>query len=134
MRCSKCGFHSFEHLEKCRKCGQDLTAQKKRFHLRGFFAPGQAAPASAPEPIHAAEETPKPVAEQASINFGFDFLEEDTPFEEMAEDRAADEDRDINSDQPFGSASEAFSDDAKPATDETNDSDAKPGKGPHFAF
>lgn len=29
MRCSKCGFFSFDHLSTCNKCGQDLTGVRQ---------------------------------------------------------------------------------------------------------
>ncbi len=40
MKCPKCGFNSFDHLEECRKCGQDLNAHKARFGLRSVLFPG----------------------------------------------------------------------------------------------
>lgn len=31
MKCPKCGYHSFDHLESCRKCGRDLRPYQARF-------------------------------------------------------------------------------------------------------
>jgi hypothetical protein len=35
MRCPKCGYTSFPYLERCRKCGQDLTAERELFGVYG---------------------------------------------------------------------------------------------------
>ena len=43
MKCPKCGYHSFDHLDSCKKCSTDLTEHKSKFNVRGFFSPGQAA-------------------------------------------------------------------------------------------
>ena len=39
MRCPACGYHSFEHMEKCKKCGQDLKEFKARYGFFGRFMP-----------------------------------------------------------------------------------------------
>ncbi len=48
MKCPKCGYHSFEHLDTCRKCGFALVGHKAKFKLRGFFVPGQASSTGEP--------------------------------------------------------------------------------------
>jgi hypothetical protein len=36
MRCPKCGFVGFDHLEKCLKCSRDLTAARVELNLQDF--------------------------------------------------------------------------------------------------
>lgn len=135
MKCPKCGYHSFEHLDNCKKCGQDLSAHKEKFNLRGFFAAGQTTAAASVAPV--ADDT---MAEQEetgddSVDFGFDFLdEEQDPVAEAPESVAlGDDSEDVSIDQPFGADSETLpADDFD--IDEEDDSDDKPGKGPEFAF
>jgi uncharacterized RDD family membrane protein YckC len=55
MKCPKCGYHSFDHLESCRKCGRDLGEHKARFGLTGVSRPRRpvavAPPPAIPEPL-----------------------------------------------------------------------------------
>ena len=41
MKCPKCSYHSFDHLENCKKCGQDLSEHKAKFNLCGFYSSDQ---------------------------------------------------------------------------------------------
>lgn len=36
MRCPKCGYVSFDYLERCQKCNADLTGERTRLGLHGF--------------------------------------------------------------------------------------------------
>jgi hypothetical protein len=85
MKCPKCGYHSFDHLESCRKCGQDMTDHKAKFNLHGFFHPAQAA---VRHEESAAAEDLSPDIEPVSgdVDFGFDFLAEE---EEISEEGPA---------------------------------------------
>jgi hypothetical protein len=75
MRCPKCGFHSFDYLDSCKKCGGDLTELKLRFKFQGYVAP--AAAAAGPEPVEDAPVLPAMAeVENEAIDFGFDVLEE----------------------------------------------------------
>ena len=47
MRCPKCGYHSFESLNRCKKCQVDLGEHKARYRIKGFFSTSY--PESAPE-------------------------------------------------------------------------------------
>lgn len=38
MKCPKCGFTSFDHLDTCKKCDHDLSKHEARFSLRGLLA------------------------------------------------------------------------------------------------
>ncbi|TLM62823.1 MAG: hypothetical protein FDZ69_12835 [Deltaproteobacteria bacterium] len=89
MRCPKCGFHSFDHLDSCKICHADLTGLKSRLGHR--YAPAQAAPAAAPLAAASAaasaaagpgepEPAPIPVpdAEDDEIDFGFDDAGDET--------------------------------------------------------
>ena len=111
MKCPKCGYHSFEALDNCKKCSHDLKDHKAKFHLRGLTLPGTALTAETAETAtpSVAGETEKVAAvdsaDNESIDFGFDFLEE--------EDQAGGATKDI----PLG-----------------EDDDDKPAKGPEFAF
>ncbi len=134
MKCPKCGYHSFDHLDSCKKCGQGLAEHKEKFNLRGFFSPGQTA---APEPAPAAEEYTEEEEPSAdgSVDFGFDFLdEEQDPIGDSTDDISlGDDSQSVNIDQPFGADSETIPADA-PAADKESDSGDKPEKGPEFAF
>ena len=133
MKCPKCGYNSFDHLDSCKKCGQSLTEHKAKFNLRSFFAPGQPVVA---EPVYEAatdyEEEP-PTDEP--VDFGFDFLdEEENSVGKAADESALDVDhQSVSIDQPFGVDSESIPADT-PAFDDEDDPDDKPGKGPEFAF
>ena len=86
MRCPKCGYHSFDGLDNCKSCGNDLTGYRQRFANRGYSAPVAAATVAATaaivNPIVAAtepeaeDETESPDGE---IDFGFDILEAEPP-------------------------------------------------------
>jgi uncharacterized RDD family membrane protein YckC len=42
MRCPECGYHSFEHMEQCKKCGRDLKEFKAKYGFFGrFLSSGQ---------------------------------------------------------------------------------------------
>ncbi len=133
MKCPKCGYNSFDHLDSCKKCGQGLAEHKEKFSLRGFFSPGKPT-ATAPEPVVDEDNEEEPSADD-SVDFGFDFLdEEEDPTGVPASDISLGDDvQDINIDQPFGADSETIPADA-PTPDSGNDSNDKPGKGPEFAF
>jgi hypothetical protein len=129
MKCPKCGYHSFDHLDSCKKCNNDLVGHKAKFNLSGFFFPGQTA-AVAPEPV--IDETDEDIEEASdgSVDFGFDFLEEEQAGGSTADIPLGGDDQDINIDQPFGADSETIPADAL----DSDDDDDKPGKGPEFAF
>ncbi|MBT0664848.1 hypothetical protein KI809_11100 [Geobacter pelophilus] len=42
MKCPKCGYNSFEHLDSCKKCGNSLTAFKESLGLRALILPAGA--------------------------------------------------------------------------------------------
>jgi hypothetical protein len=136
MKCPKCGYHSFDHLDSCKKCSTDLTEHKAKFNLRGFFFPGQTAETPAAAPAAFADESDEEVeqASDGSVDFGFDFLdEEEDPIAEPASATSlGDDEQDVNIDQPFGADSETIPAD-EPAAGEDGDND-KPEKGPEFAF
>lgn len=44
MRCPKCGYNSFDHLDSCKKCGKDLVEHKQRFGIVSVLFPGQMQP------------------------------------------------------------------------------------------
>ncbi len=41
MRCPKCGYNSFDHLDSCKKCGKDLVEFKRSFGIKSVLFPGQ---------------------------------------------------------------------------------------------
>ncbi|MDX2494582.1 MAG: RDD family protein [Desulfuromusa sp.] len=41
MRCPKCGYNSFDHLDSCKKCGKDLLEFKQNFGIRSVLFPGK---------------------------------------------------------------------------------------------
>ena len=134
MKCPKCSYHSFDHLDNCKKCGQDLTEHKAKFNLRGFYSPGQI---RVSEPAPVVDESNEELDQSAdgSVDFGFDFLEEEEGLAGEPADSIAlgDDDQAVNIDQPFGADSETIPAET-PASDSESDSDDKPEKGPEFAF
>jgi len=139
MKCPKCSYHSFDHLDICKKCGQDLAEHKAKFNLSGFFSAGMSSAittgVSEPEPVvdENNEELDQPA--DGTVDFGFDFLEEEEGLAgEPAESIALGDDKQaVNIDQPFGADSETIPADT-PAADSESDSDDKQEKGPEFAF
>ena len=130
MKCPKCGYHSFDHLDSCKKCNNDLVEHKAKFNLRGFFYPGQAATA-APEPVIDEAEYEAEEASDGAVDFGFDFLEEEDQVDGSTGDiPLGSDDQDINIDQPFDAESETVPADSL----DFDDDDDKPAKGPEFAF
>lgn len=108
MKCPKCGYHSFEYLERCRKCGNDLAAFKSKFNLRSLIFPkrqgGAVAPAVAGEDFAFEAEPSAPLAAAAvtavaataasasaanATDFGFDFMDEPSAAEESPGSPAA---------------------------------------------
>ena len=49
MRCPKCGYNSFDHLESCKKCGNELGEHKQRYGIKSVLFPGQMKPVSIAE-------------------------------------------------------------------------------------
>jgi hypothetical protein len=127
MKCPKSGYHSFDHLDSCKKCNTDLSGHKDKFNLSGFYAPGQT---TAPQPAindGADDETPE---DDGAVDFGFDFLDEEDSPAEQADSVDLDDNQEVSIDQPFGADSETI-----PAeTPESEDDDNKSEKGPEFAF
>ena len=134
MKCPKCSYHSFDHLDICKKCGQDLAEHKAKFNLRGFFSAGMTK-VSEPDPVvdERNEEFDQPA--DGSVDFGFDFLEEEEGLAgEPAESIAlGDDNQAVNIDQPFGADSETIPADT-PAPDSESGSDDKPEKSSKFVF
>lgn len=130
MKCPKCGYHSFDHLDSCKKCGQGLSEHKAKFNLRSFFFPGQARVA---EPATAIVDSSReqPFAEDGATDFGFDFFDEETaPIGTPdGSDRPDALTQAVNIDQPFAADGETV-----PADDQAGNTSDKPGKGPEFAF
>ncbi|WP_305041834.1 RDD family protein [Geoalkalibacter sp.] len=70
MKCPKCGFNSFDYLESCKKCGNDLKEFKGRFSLRSLLFPhrDKAAPPGAAAPV---------MAKAGESDFDYGFMEQD---------------------------------------------------------
>jgi hypothetical protein len=130
MKCPKCGYHSFDHLDSCKKCSHGLADHKAKFNLGGFIAPGQVA-AATPSPVIDERFEQEEVSDDGAVDFGFDFLDENEDKGwQAAEARFIDVgSQAVNINQPFSADSETV-----PADDHDRDHDDKPGKGPEFAF
>ncbi len=82
MKCPKCGYNSFDHLESCKKCGKELTEFRSRFNLRSLIFPAKSAPAV---PVLAEPLAKEPASESAgpapgeSVDFGYDFMDDESP-------------------------------------------------------
>ena len=94
MKCPKCGYHSFDYLESCKKCGGDLTEHKDRFGLRVPFF--QEIKKSSAVPLHPtgsslSEEIPEsPPAPTAPVDFGYDLMDDSGAGEENMAEAALD--------------------------------------------
>lgn len=78
MKCPKCGFTGFDHLENCKKCGNDLTAYKARFNLRAPLFAGAAAALFVP-PFQEPEIAMETISTAEATDFGYDFMEAEPP-------------------------------------------------------
>ncbi|SDZ99781.1 Uncharacterized membrane protein YckC, RDD family [Desulfuromusa kysingii] len=118
MRCPKCGYNSFDHLDSCKKCGKDLVEFKQSFGIKSVLFPGQmsvsggaeepefdsvaadAAVTAATGTVTAAESAPsrEPVVDGTDgDDFGFDFMgdsaeDDDLSFDELFEEAPDEED------------------------------------------
>jgi hypothetical protein len=132
MRCPKCGYHSFDFLESCKKCGHDLAEHKARFKLEGFIAPA-AVTASSQAQTTEQPGTPEATSalEEERIDFGFDFLDQENEGSAPSQPEAyEDESFELDLDQDFDIDNEKL-----PSADEDqNPSGGKPDKGSEFAF
>ena len=130
MKCPKCGYHSFEHLDSCKKCGQGLIDHRDTYKLRGCVAAGQAIPSAPPETVDEESLDTFDTTDNESVDFGFDFLdeEEDQNGETPESVPLVSDKQEISLDQPFSVDSEAIPDDAPPQDKEKSE------KGPEFAF
>jgi hypothetical protein len=128
MKCPKCGYNSFDHLDSCKKCGQGLTEHKEKFNLHGFFFPGKPAKTEAEPVVHESDELEEP-PDDGTIDFGFDFLdeEEDQSGKTTGGISLGDDNQAVNIIQPFAADSETIPVDDRDTSD-------KPGKGPEFVF
>ncbi len=120
MRCPKCGYNSFDHLDSCKKCGKDLVEFKQNFGIKSVLFPGQMGSGGAddePELDSAAADAAVAIATGAAVaataasgsddgaaasetdsdDFGFDFMgdsaeDDDLSFDELFEEAPEDED------------------------------------------
>lgn len=138
MRCPKCGYNSFDHLDNCKKCGKDLAEHKQKFGIVSVLFPGQMAPVedvtfaedetvvedvvaaavteSVAETVSAAVDEPLMSEAAEGDDFGFDFMgdsdeEEDLSFDELFEEAAADEDVEETLPSPEPEVPESSADD-----------------------
>ncbi|TYO98104.1 putative RDD family membrane protein YckC [Geothermobacter ehrlichii] len=74
MKCPKCGYTSFDFLENCKKCGQDLQEHKAKYGLRSLLFPELLAAAQSTD---ATGESQAPDPQGAEdLDLGFDFMAE----------------------------------------------------------
>lgn len=70
MKCPKCGYNSFEYLEQCKKCSNDLVLFKESTGIRSVLVPVEKT-AAAP----AVEKTPEMAADtQQEASGGGEFI------------------------------------------------------------
>ncbi|WP_020677216.1 hypothetical protein [Geopsychrobacter electrodiphilus] len=109
MKCPKCGYNSFDHLDSCKKCGKDLAEHKARFNIRSVLLaemPMELTSTVAEEILEVATATAGNVglddfADEGSgedvDDFGFDFMgdsedDENLAFDELFEEVASEDD------------------------------------------
>jgi len=107
MKCPKCGYTSFDFLDNCKKCGQDLGDHKSRFGLRSVIFPQVAAAAAAEETTATAE-----TAVEEATDFGFDFMSDQEAVAPEVEEEA-----------PEAAASDSEPEDAKEDFDFSSDAE-----------
>ncbi len=124
MRCPKCGYNSFDHLDSCKKCGKDLVEFKQSFGIKSVLFPGQMSSGggaeeaeldntSADAAVAAVTGVAAATATAAAVNaagdeplaagadgddFGFDFMGDSTEDDDLSFDELfeeAPEDEDI---------------------------------------
>ena len=124
MRCPKCGYNSFDHLDSCKKCGKDLVEFKESFGIKSVLFPGQMKPGGGAEDVEfdsatadaavmaatgvavaAATATAVSAANDESVvagadgdDFGFDFMGDSAEDDDLSFDELfeeAPEDEDI---------------------------------------
>jgi len=131
MKCPKCGYNSFDHLDSCKKCGKDLTEHKARFNIRSVLLsemPVELTSTIAEEILETATASTSKAglddfaggAGDDTDDFGFDFMgdsddDEDLAFDELFEEVVSDDD--VEETLPSPDVAEAKpSDAAKTAT------------------
>ena len=118
MRCPKCGYNSFDHLDSCKKCGKDLVEFKQNYGIKSVLFPGQMSATGVADNVEydndaadaavsvatgtavVAENTlgKAPMTDEADgDDFGFDFMgdsaeDDDLSFDELFEEAPEDED------------------------------------------
>ncbi len=119
MRCPKCGYNSFDHLDSCKKCGKSLVEFKQSFGIKSVLFPGHMSPGGVAEEAEfdsVAADAAVSVATGATVaaaastvidepavdgtdsdDFGFDFMgdsaeDDDLSFDELFEEAPEDED------------------------------------------
>ena len=124
MRCPKCGYNSFEHLDSCKKCGKDLAEHKARFNIRSILlselpaeemsavAEEAVAAAAAPVPDMPMDDFAADTAGDDMDDFGFDFMgdseeEESLAFDELFEEVPAEDEVEETLPAPDAAADEA---------------------------
>lgn len=107
MRCPKCGYNSFDHLDNCKKCSKDLTEHKAKFNIQSILLsemPLEATSLVAEEAVAAATAVPDVNSEDFTgavdgtdaDDFGFDFMadsedDENLAFDELFEEVSAED-------------------------------------------
>lgn len=105
MRCPKCGYNSFDHLDNCKKCSKDLTEHKAKFNIQSVLlseAPLESTSLVAEEAVAAATVAPAApdvtsedftdgVDSADSDDFGFDFMADTEDDENLAFDELFEE-------------------------------------------
>ncbi len=128
MRCPKCGYNSFDHLDSCKKCGKDLTEHKARFNIRSILLsemPLEATSTVAEEAVAAATAVPDVAIDDFAAggggdadDFGFDFMgdsedEENLAFDELFEEVPTEDEVEETLPAPDAAAAEGSTDEAQ---------------------
>ncbi len=77
MKCPKCGFTSFDHLDNCKKCGNDLLNFKARHGVRSLLLAGLTG-LTGPGVDEAAVGEGEENSGRNATDFGFDWPAEET--------------------------------------------------------
>ena len=134
MRCPKCGYNSFDHLDSCKKCGKDLVEFKQSFGIKSVLFPGQMSATGFAENVDFDSESAdaavsvatgaaattaanvpsnEPMTDGADgEDFGFDFMgdsaeDDDLSFDELFEEAPEDEDIEETIEAPKAEATDS---------------------------
>lgn len=69
MKCPKCGYNSFEYLDSCKKCGNDLSTFKEAHGIRPIVIPPVVSPATVGVTSDATDSPSQPLPQEETFTW-----------------------------------------------------------------